>query len=360
MTNTVLSAGASGLVGAACTERFARDGWNVIALSRRPPDLFGDTRFEHISVDLRDAAAARKAMRQLPGVTHVVHAAVYEKPGLITGWAEQDYIDINGAMLRNLIEPLAEVAALRHVTLMQGTKAYGVHLHPMRIPGRERFARDDHPNFYWVQEDYIKEKSVAAGFDFTIMRPQMIVGPNIGVAMNLPPIIGAYAAICRETGRPFSFPGGGPWVWEAADTRLVAAAIRWAAEAPAAAGQHFNLTNGEVFEWRDMWPALAKALGVEAGPDAPLSLAEFLPGNADVWDKIVAKHGLRPTKMADILGESHHFADFAFMLGIPQGPVSFVSTVKVKQAGFTEVYDTEESFVHWIKVLQQRRILPLP
>jgi len=41
-------------------------------------------------------------------------------------------------------------------------------------------------------------------------------------------------------------------------------------------GQHYNLTNGEVFSWRDLWPAMAEVLGVEVGPDEPLCLAEFL------------------------------------------------------------------------------------
>jgi nucleoside-diphosphate-sugar epimerase len=359
MANTVLIAGASGLVGTACVDRFLDDGWDVIAVSRRKPEVFSDRTFEHRPIDLRDESATREAVRDLSAVTHVVYAAVHEKPGLIRGWTEQDQMDTNSEMLRNLLEPLAEAARLRHVTILQGTKAYGIHLHPMRIPARERFPRDDHANFYWLQEDYLDEKAASVGFDFTIMRPQLIVGPNTGVVMNLPPVIGAFAAICKEEGRPFGFPGGVSYAWEAVDTRLVANAIRWAAEAPAAAGQHFNLTNGEVFEWRDLWPALAETLGVEAGPDEPLSMAEFLPAKADVWDKIVAKHGLRRISMSELLGESHFYADFCFAYGATTPPrPAFVSTVKIKQAGFTEVCDTEESFVHWIKVLQDRRILP--
>lgn len=359
MASTVLIAGASGLVGAACVDRFLDDGWDVVAVSRRKPEVSSDKPFEHRPIDLRDEAAAREAVQGLDGVTHVVYAAVYEKPGLIAGWTEQDQMDTNLAMLRNLMEPLADLAPLRHVTILQGTKAYGIHLHPMRVPARERFPRDDHANFYWLQEDYLKEKAAAKGFDYTIMRPQLVVGPNTGVVMNLPPVIGAYAAICKEEERPFGFPGGIPYVWEAVDTRLVANAIRWAAEAPAAAGQHFNLTNGEVFEWRDMWPALAGALGVEPGPDEPLSMAEFLPSKADVWDRIVAKHGLQQISMDELLGESHYYADFCFAYGATEPPPpAFVSTVKIKQAGFTEARDTAETFVYWIKVMQDRRVLP--
>jgi len=360
MKQTVLIAGASGLVGAAAAEKFLADGWDVIAVSRREPELDGPGKVRHLPVDLRDPAASREAVGQLAEVTHVVYTAVYEKPGLVPGWSERDQMDTNLEMLRNLMEPLCAAATgLRHVSLLQGTKAYGIHLHPMPIPARERAPRDPHANFYWLQEDYIRAKSAAQGWQFSIWRPQLIVGPNYGVVMNLPPIIGAYAAICREEGLPFAFPGGVPYVWEAVDTRLVANALAWGATSPAAAGETFNLTNGEVFSWRDLWPSMAEVLGVETGPDQPASMAELLPAKADVWDRIVAKHGLRPVPMSELVGESHHYADFCFAYGAEQTPpAAFVSTVKIKQAGFTEAFDTEASFCHWLQVLIDRKILP--
>jgi nucleoside-diphosphate-sugar epimerase len=360
MAGTVLVAGASGLVGTACVDAFLDDGWDVVAVSRRTPEVFSDQPFRHLSLDLRDTASCRAAAADLGAVTHVVYTAVHELPGLVPGWTQREQMDTNLAMLRNLMEPLAEVAAdLRHVTLLQGTKAYGIHLHPMPVPARERLPRDQHENFYWLQEDFVREQSARAGYDWTIMRPQLIVGPNYGVVMNLPPVIGAYAAICTRLGKPFGFPGGVPYVWEAVDTRLVADAIRWAATTPAAAGQHFNLTNGEVFAWRDLWPAMAEVLGVEAGPDDPVRLAEFLPAHAQVWDEIVRDRGLRPVPMADLLGESHHYAEFCFAYGAEQAPPpAFVSTVKIKQAGFCATYDTEQSFCHWLQVLIDRRVLP--
>jgi nucleoside-diphosphate-sugar epimerase len=360
MTGTVLVAGASGLVGTAAVEKFLSDGWEVIAASRRKPEIDGDRSFRHLPVDLRDVDASRRAFSELGGVTHVVYTAVFEKPGLIPGWSERDQMETNLAMLRNLMEPLSEVAKeLSHVSLLQGTKAYGVHLHPMPIPARERYPRDQHENFYWLQEDYLRDKAARSGWAFSIWRPQLIVGPNYGVVMNLPPIIGAYAALCREEGRPFGFPGGPSWVWEAVDTRLVANALAWGATTPQAAGETYNLTNGEVFEWRNIWPAMARALGVEPGPDSPLRLAEFLPEKAGVWDAIVKKHDLRPIPMSELVGESHHYADFCFAYGAEQTPLpAFVSTVKIKQAGFTDAFDTEDSFCHWLQVLIDRKVLP--
>lgn len=359
MSRTVLITGASGLVGSAAIDSFLEAGWEVIAVSRRTPEICGNKPFTHLSVDLLDTAACQRAFAGLPHVTHLVYAAVYEKPGLIAGWQDPEQMSTNLAMIRNVVEPLVAAARLQHVTLLQGTKAYGAHLHPIRIPARERYPRDDHPNSYWFQEDYIREKSAQSGFGWTIFRPTIVLGPNTGVAMNTIPVIGVYAALCRETGAPFSYPGHISYPREAVDTRLIGNASVWAAETPPAWNEHYNLTNGEVFSWKDLWPALADFLDVELGADQPLCLAEFLPAQAALWAKMVEDHGLRPLTMTQLLGESHHSADSRFGYGLKTAPPpTFVSTVKIKKAGFTQVLDTEDCVKHWLSVLVERRILP--
>jgi nucleoside-diphosphate-sugar epimerase len=356
---TVLVAGASGLVGTAAAIAFLDAGWEVVAVSRRRPELLEGRNYVHLALDLQDAAACRAAVAGLAAVTHVVYTAVYELPGLIAGWSDPAQIETNGRMLRNLMEPLAARAALEHVTILQGTKAYGGHIRPMRVPAREDQARVEHPNFYWLHEDFLRAQAAERSYSFTILRPQLIVGPNHGVVMNLPPVIGIYAALRRAEGLPFSFPGGADWVWEAVDTRLVARAALWAARAPAAANQTFNLTNGEVFSWRDMWPAMARTLEVDVGPDEPLSLAEYLPARADLWQRVVGAHGLRDIPLPALLGESHYYADLCFAYGADRPPApTYLSTVKIKQAGFTETWNTEDSFCYWLGDLMSRRILP--
>jgi nucleoside-diphosphate-sugar epimerase len=359
---TLLIAGASGIVGSAALERFLRsDDFDVVAVSRRRPDVDAAREFSHLPLDLRDPRATAAGLEELGDVSHVVYAAVYEKPGLIQGWSEPDHIEINAAMLRTLLEPLIAKGGLEQVTILQGTKAYGNHLHPMPVPARERYPRDDHPNFYWPQEDYLKEAAERHGFRWTILRPQLTIGSTIGAVMNLAPVIGAYAAITRELGIPFSFPGGPSFIWELVDSRVIAAACEFAATDPGADRQHYNVTNGEVFEWRNLWPALADHLGVEPGPDEPRSLAEFLPANADAWDRVVAANDLRQHPLERILGESHHYADFCFAYGAEQPPPPpFVSAIKLRQAGVCETYDSEQTFGHWLGWLQDRRILPAP
>jgi nucleoside-diphosphate-sugar epimerase len=120
-TRTLLIAGASGIVGRAALEHFAaRPGWRVIGLSRRRPDTDG----EHLTVDLADRQACEARLGALSGVTHLLYAALYEKPGLIPGWREQDQMQTNLAMLRNCVEPLLSAnPSLRHVSLLR--TAYG-------------------------------------------------------------------------------------------------------------------------------------------------------------------------------------------------------------------------------------------
>ncbi|HUF88203.1 MAG TPA: SDR family oxidoreductase [Thermohalobaculum sp.] len=356
----VLIAGASGTVGQAAVSHFEALGERtVIAVSRRPAAHGGTGRVRQLAIDLMDAGACRGAVSALPPVTHLVYAALYEKPGLIAGWRDPEQMEVNLAMLRNLAEPILERGSLRHVSLLQGTKAYGVHIHPIAVPARERWPRDPHENFYWLQEDYLRERSARRGFAMTVLRPQVVFGDVAGVAMNLTPVIAAYAAIRREEGRPFAFPGGPPYLLEAVDARLLARVLAWAAESPAAAGETFNVTNGDVFVWHNVWPALAEALGVEPGEPEPHALGATLPGKEAVWARIVERHGLRPLRLAELLGLSHHYADFCFAHGARRPPPpALVSTVKLRQAGFHDCIDTEDMFRELIAAMQESRLIP--
>jgi hypothetical protein len=261
-------------------------------------------------------------------------------------------------MLRNVIEPLVSgKSALTHVSILQGTKAYGVHLHPIPIPARESDPRDDHPNFFLDQEDYVRDMGAKHGFSFTVLRPQLVTGQTPG-ALNVLPAIGVYAAIRREKDEPFSFPGGPSFVWEAADADLVGQVMAWAAEAPQAANEIFNVTNGDVFEWRSVWPALAETLGVKLGPDEPASLAAYLRNNAELWSKIVANYGLVSGDLRAFVGQGDQHADFAFAYGAPAGPVAFVSTVKLRKAGFNAAIDTRDAFSAALQSFIDRKLLP--
>jgi nucleoside-diphosphate-sugar epimerase len=272
-------------------------------------------------------------------------------------------MDTNLTMFRNLMDPLqATATGLSHVVLLQGTKAYGAHVAPMRIPGRERDPRHQHANFYWLQEDELRARQPAAGnrWSWSIMRPQIIFGEALGSNMNAIPAIGVYAALLKEQGEPLHWPGGAAMVSEAVDADLLGRAIKWASTSPAGRNETFNVTNGDVFCIKHLWPAIADAFGMDVGEDRPFSLSADLPGRNAEWTAIVDKYGLAaPTDLADFVGQSFIYADVILGVGM-EGPLppAFVSTVKIRQAGFNECVDTEDMFRKWITRFQTERLLP--
>ena len=357
---TVLVAGATGLVGYAAMQHFAgQPDVDVIAVSRRRPAETFRARF--IPADLRDRARCAEVFRAMPEITHVVYAALYEKPGLVAGWREDDQIAINDQMLRNLMDPLIGVASrLRHVSLLQGTKAYGVHARPMRFPAREgRDEARDVPNFYWNQEDYLRERQRGAAWAFTIFRPVLIVGFSVGAAMNLIPAIGVYAAMLKERGEPLHYPAGPARVSQAVDAGLLARAMAWAGEADRARNEAFNVANGDVFAWPHVWPALAAAFGMPPGEDRPLSLQADIAPREDEWQRIVDRHRLVAPDLRSFVGLSFEYADYQMGFGrTSPAPPAFSSTIKLMQAGFHEVMDTEAMLVAAVREFQRRRLLP--
>jgi hypothetical protein len=107
----------------------------------------------------------------------------------------------NVALLRNLLDATERIApGLRHVTLYQGGKAYGADLGPFKTPEREDDPRLMSPNFYYDQEDFLRERQAGKDWSFTILRPEAVSGYAIGNPMNLIMAIGVYAAISKRVG----------------------------------------------------------------------------------------------------------------------------------------------------------------
>jgi nucleoside-diphosphate-sugar epimerase len=333
---TILVAGASGLIGRAALEQFRLlDGWDVIGVSRQPPDDLPGVRA--LALDLTDEAACAEVLGGLGGVTHLVFAALQEGPGLLPGWRDEELIERNGAMLRHCVDPLLAGGSLRHVSLLQGTKAYGVH-HPdigpagAPIPLRERAPRVEHRNFYWLQEDHLLARQAEAGFALTVFRPTVVYG--------------TWGRHNERTPR------------EAVDADLVARALVWAATSPAAHGGTFNLTNGDVFTWAAIWPAIADELGMAVGEHRPMSFAADLPGRDDEWAHLVAAHGLSvPPTVEGFVGQnSLVYADV--VMAEQQGGPILNSTIAARRAGFADCIDTEDMFRSQLRRLVELGALP--
>jgi nucleoside-diphosphate-sugar epimerase len=356
----VVVAGATGLVGNAALLHFEHvSDVEIIALSRRKPrQLYGA---RHVAVDLMNAAQCSRAAPELAGATHLIYAALYEAPNLIDGWRDQRQIETNDRMLRNLMAALEPAApALKHVALLQGTKAYGSHVRPLKVPAREgRSEMYEQPNFYWAQENFLRDLQKGKAWHFSILRPVLVVGLAMGGAMDLIPPLGVYAAMLREQGLDLDYPGGAPRVGQAVDVDLLARAIAWCGESDAARNEAFNVTNGDVFTWENIWSAVADGLDMKPGKPVPLSLEQEAKKWIKPWDELRRKHGLVSPGLEEFVGLSFQYADYQMRYGhAEQGPPSIVSTVKINQAGFTEMMDTEAMFRKWFAEAKALRLLP--
>lgn len=272
--HTLLVAGASGVVGAAALAHFAAlPNWEVIALARRamplPPGV------TQLQVDLTDLQSCRNASAALDRVTHLFYTALFELPELVSGWRDPQQMSTNLAMLRNLLDTLHSSAPrMRHLTLMQGAKAYGGHVEPAPVPCRESQPRHPHENFYWLQEDLVRERQAEAAWTFSVLRPQVVFGHAVVSLMNV------IAAIQRECAQPLGYPGGGRFIVAGSDSRLIARAAEFCATHEIAANETYNIVNRDMLVWQDLWPTLAEHFGMSAGPPTPMPLAAEMPSHA--------------------------------------------------------------------------------
>ena len=264
--NTALVVGATGVVGRNLLKHLLTlDGWDVIAVSRRTPDVSGD--YRHISADLLDAADCAAKLGGDRGITHVFYSAYLEK----ADWAAT--VAPNVAMLANLMDAVEPAnPGLQHVNLMHGTKWYGNHLGPFKTPAREDDPRHMPPNFYYDQQDFIAARQLGRAWTWSSARPHAICGFATGNPMNLVMVIAVYATISKALGLPLRHPGSeanAAALYQVTDTEHLAKAVLWMSRDAAAANQPFNITNGDVFRWQDMWPVFANYFDMElAAPTA--------------------------------------------------------------------------------------------
>ena len=283
-----LVAGALGVVGRANVEHLTSlPGWEVVALSRRAPDF--ETQATFVATDLTDAKGCRDALKDHRDFTHVIFAALHEQPSLVLGWTEADHVRTNVAMLANLLDVVEKNApGLRHFALMHGGKAYGVHLGPPpRVPSRETDPRTMPPNFYYDQEDLLRQRQRGKSWSWTVFRPPAVCGFAVGSPMNTILALGLYAAISRELGLALRFPGAPGHLKDACDAHLLARAVHWAGQSQSAANEIFNVANGDCFLWEQAFPSIATVFSMEAAEPHAMSLARVMADKEPVWDRIV-------------------------------------------------------------------------
>lgn len=353
MTKTALVVGASGIVGGATAALLVARGWTVHGLARRPTEQGG---VRPVVADLQDAGATAAALADIDP------DAVF-----VTTWLRQDSeaenIRVNAAMVCNLLDGLPTPTGPRHVALVTGLKhylgpfeAYGRGALP-QTPFREDQPRLDIENFYYAQEDEVFAAAARDGFSWSVHRPHTVIGKAVGNAMNMGTTLAAYAVLCRETGRPFTFPGSmAQWsgLTDMTDARQLARHLLWAAETEAAQDEAFNIVNGDVFRWQWMWRRIADWFGIEPAPfdGVVRPLAQQMAGDADRWRAIALREKLVEPDLARLVSPWHTDAD----LGRPIEVVTDMS--KSRRLGFTDYQPTDDAFFDLFATLRRDRLIP--
>jgi len=322
--------------------------WNVIIVSRRAPEFA--TKARHIACDLADAKECSRALVGLSEVTHIffcTHA---------TGISWIDKVAADTDLFSNAmraVEPRA--ARLEHVCLLQGSKYYGRHLGPFKTPAKETDPRHFPPNFYYTQEDLLK--TLATGkWTYSLVRPHIVCGYG-RTDINVTKPIAVYATLCKELGLPMRFPGT-EGAYRAAqcatDVELLNKGMLWAATTPTAANEAFNMVNGDIFRWENLWPKFVEYFGTpKVGPAVQqINLEAMMLDKEPLWRDIVRKHDLMDVPFR----EAAHwaYANYAFA---PSYDIILDNT-KARKYGFQEFVDTEEMFIRVFDSFRRQRFIP--
>ncbi|HEX2528362.1 MAG TPA: SDR family oxidoreductase [Geminicoccus sp.] len=353
MSDVALVVGASGIIGSATAHELAGQGWTVHGLARRPPtDVPG---LQPVAADLLDPTSLEAALKDV-APTHV----------FLTSWmrnaTEAENIKVNAGMVRNVLAALSPRKSVRHVGLVTGLKHY---LGPfdayakgeMQTPFREEQPRLPIENFYYAQEDEVYAASARDGFTWSIHRPHTVIGKAVGNLMNMGTTLAVYASICKETGRPFRWPGSeAQWngLSDVTDARVLAKHLLWAATTEAAHNEAFNVVNGDVFRWRWLWKRLAGWFGVEAaGFDGNVRPLEAeMANDAPIWRQIAERHQLVEPDLTKLASAWHTDLD----VGRPMEVMADMT--KSRKLGFTVFQPTEDSFFDLFERLRADRLIP--
>ncbi|WP_089331961.1 SDR family oxidoreductase [Hymenobacter mucosus] len=349
-TNTILVVGGNGIIGRNATDYLQSTGnWNVLVTSASELDY--DTPAQYVQLNLLDNQAVVQQAEQLREVTHVLYAAYIEGKTL----AAQTHVNLD--LLRNLVVGLEQVAPnFQHLTFIQGGKAYGVHLGRYKTPALETDPRHFPPNFYYSQEDFLREHSAGKSWTWTAVRPDIVVGFAVGNPMNLANLIAVYASLCKELHVPFRFPGSlkaYDVLVNVTDATLLAKGMEYVSTRPECSQEIYNVTNGDVFRWSQLWPRFAEYFGVAYAEPITFPLQDYMADKAELWQHMVEKHGLKSHTLDELV--QWPFGDFIFNVEAD----AFFDVNKLRRAGFHEMHvDSFESFRNQFEQLKAEKIIP--
>lgn len=349
---TALVIGATGVTGSPLIEQLLGTGWRVVAVSRRTPQLRAGvtiTKLRHVAVDLTDADWTRAASAALDDVTHLFYCA------------NDRQLDTRLRLLNNVLDGIEPATSnLVNVNLMQGTKYYGCHLGPFKVPAQETDPRIGGADFYYSEEDFVRRRQQGKRWTWTALRPHAVCGYAAGNPMNLAVVLGIYGSICKALGNPFVFPADEACFearYNVMDADLLARAAIWCSTTRSCGNEAFNVNNGDVFRWRDLWPQLAAFFGLEAQGPGAQSLPAFLAAHEQTWRLLSERHQLKafPYERAPSWTQGDYRPPSS-RLACEYDVVSDLG--KLRAHGFFERCDSGQMFTRLFARLRHEQVIP--
>ncbi|XP_073053015.1 (S)-8-oxocitronellyl enol synthase-like [Primulina eburnea] len=333
--------------------------WKIYGVARRLcPSWLAKHNVEYIQCDVANHTETYSKLSPLTDITHVFYLT----------WSGSEDCTLNSIMFRNILDSVNPNAPnLKHISLLTGIKYYLGNFsdmsnknEPLDCPFYEDLPRVlNQETFYNNLEDTLWEVAAKKNnLTWSIHRPALIFGFSPCSLMNIVSTLCVYAAICKHENKPLVYTGTKvSWTAfsDAVDAELLAEHFVWTATDPKAKNQAFNCNNGDVFTWKRLWKVLGKQFDLEAvgyveGKE-PVLLEDQMKGKDPVWDEIVKKNNLAPTKLRDIA--AFWFADIAL-----RNRDTLSSMNKNKEFGFMGFRDTTKSFITCIQKMRDQRFIP--
>jgi hypothetical protein len=142
-------------------------------------------------------------------------------------------------------------------------------------------------------------------------------------------------------------------LYQITSAEILAKATAWAGQSEAAKHEIFNITNGDYFRWKYLWPRIAAMFDMPTADPIPTPLTVYMADKQPVWEAIIRNHGLQRLPYEQV--SSWPFADAILRL---MEYDNITSTIKARRAGFHECIDTEEMFQSFFTNLRKDRVIP--
>ncbi|THZ50229.1 hypothetical protein D6C90_02777 [Aureobasidium pullulans] len=329
------------------------------------------------------AAALKEKVEDISTVTHVFFTGTASLTSMspsayiFAAYIQEDDFETlkqtNTRLLENAVRAIEQLAPnLKSIILQTGGKGYGLEF-PQEvgiadhIPLKESCPRIPEPYaskiFYYTQYDLLKQLSEGKSWTFSEVRPDGVVGFAPGTnAMNMAQGIAIYLAMYKEVhgaGATVPFPGHehgyNSTHTDTFQDILSQMEIHAALNTDKCGnGGVFNVADGKVVTWAQVWPRLCERFGLVGGSpqsDAT-SMLQFVKNSRNAWVTLAKRHGLNEN-LVDEQGWGHTnfmLVDFDFDR---QYDLS-----RSREVGFTESIDTAEGYFNAWERVQKAKMIP--